>query len=257
MDAGVCYCFWMMPLIVTAFWNFFPEDAKAIFAVIINLKWGEYGGHVFLWMWWLVSFLWMCLRSKLSTCPSLTYISTKSSWIVIDMIYVRFLWKKSLGLPWNSPCKFIESHVVIIRSKLPICKNYFPWQLLGALMQAGDKPCSHTLSSPLKLVFLLFCIDPKSLQVAELLYFSLFLWADVCLFVSPAKQHINIVGNQLQMNQHHMDTALNFYKMALIKHLTRGRKASHVIAACIYMVCRTEGTPRILSAQNNKIKCPA
>lgn len=138
-----------------------------------------------------------------------------------------------------------------------ICKNYFPWQLLGALMQAGDKPCSHTLSSPLKLVFLLFCIDPKSLQVAELLYFSLFLWADVCLFVSPAKQHINIVGNQLQMNQHHMDTALNFYKMALIKHLTRGRKASHVIAACIYMVCRTEGTPRILSAQNNKIKCPA
>uniref|UniRef100_A0A3P8PEL6 B-related factor 1 n=1 Tax=Astatotilapia calliptera TaxID=8154 RepID=A0A3P8PEL6_ASTCA len=61
-----------------------------------------------------------------------------------------------------------------------------------------------------------------------------------------AKQHINIVGNQLQMNQHHMDTALNFYKMALIKHLTRGRKASHVIAACIYMVCRTEGTPHML-----------
>uniref|UniRef100_A0A3Q4IFX7 Transcription factor IIIB 90 kDa subunit n=1 Tax=Neolamprologus brichardi TaxID=32507 RepID=A0A3Q4IFX7_NEOBR len=69
---------------------------------------------------------------------------------------------------------------------------------------------------------------------------------DVCLFVSPAKQHINIVGNQLQMNQHHMDTALNFYKMALIKHLTRGRKACHVIAACIYMVCRTEGTPHML-----------
>uniref|UniRef100_A0A3Q2X4R4 Transcription factor IIIB 90 kDa subunit n=1 Tax=Haplochromis burtoni TaxID=8153 RepID=A0A3Q2X4R4_HAPBU len=61
-----------------------------------------------------------------------------------------------------------------------------------------------------------------------------------------AKQHISIVGNQLQMNQHHMDTALNFYKMALIKHLTRGRKASHVIAACIYMVCRTEGTPHML-----------
>ncbi|XP_026156915.1 BRF1 general transcription factor IIIB subunit a isoform X2 [Mastacembelus armatus] len=48
------------------------------------------------------------------------------------------------------------------------------------------------------------------------------------------------------MNQHCLDTALNFYKMALVKHLTRGRKASHVIAACLYMVCRTEGTPHML-----------
>uniref|UniRef100_A0A3Q3KHL2 Transcription factor IIIB 90 kDa subunit n=1 Tax=Mastacembelus armatus TaxID=205130 RepID=A0A3Q3KHL2_9TELE len=61
-----------------------------------------------------------------------------------------------------------------------------------------------------------------------------------------AKQHINTLGHQLQMNQHCLDTALNFYKMALVKHLTRGRKASHVIAACLYMVCRTEGTPHML-----------
>ncbi|KAM9708844.1 BRF1 general transcription factor IIIB subunit a [Menidia menidia] len=61
-----------------------------------------------------------------------------------------------------------------------------------------------------------------------------------------AKQHINTLGHQLQMNQHCLDTAFNFYKMALTKQLTRGRKASHVIAACIYMVCRTEGTPHML-----------
>ncbi|XP_039992438.1 BRF1 RNA polymerase III transcription initiation factor subunit a [Xiphias gladius] len=64
--------------------------------------------------------------------------------------------------------------------------------------------------------------------------------------LQKAKQHINTLGHQLQMNQHCLDTAYNFYKMALIKHLTRGRKASHVIAACLYLVCRTEGTPHML-----------
>ncbi|KAM8833393.1 BRF1 general transcription factor IIIB subunit a isoform 1-T1 [Synchiropus picturatus] len=61
-----------------------------------------------------------------------------------------------------------------------------------------------------------------------------------------AKQHISTLGHQLQMNQHCIDTAFNFYKMALSKHLTRGRKAQHVVAACLYLVCRTEGTPHML-----------
>ncbi|XP_017318981.1 BRF1 RNA polymerase III transcription initiation factor subunit a isoform X1 [Ictalurus punctatus] len=61
-----------------------------------------------------------------------------------------------------------------------------------------------------------------------------------------AKRNINHLGRQLQMNQHCLDTAFNFYKMALCKHLTRGRKSSHVIAACLYLVCRTEGTPHML-----------
>ncbi|MED6263213.1 transcription factor TFIIIB subunit brf1, partial [Characodon lateralis] len=60
------------------------------------------------------------------------------------------------------------------------------------------------------------------------------------------KQHINTLGHQLQMNQHCLDTAFNFYKMALNKSLTRGRKSAHVMAACIYLVCRTEGTPHML-----------
>uniref|UniRef100_UPI00398E6F58 BRF1 general transcription factor IIIB subunit b isoform X2 n=1 Tax=Pristiophorus japonicus TaxID=55135 RepID=UPI00398E6F58 len=34
--------------------------------------------------------------------------------------------------------------------------------------------------------------------------------------------------------------------MAVSKHLTRGRKMSHVVAACLYLVCRTEGTPHML-----------
>ncbi|XP_036065756.1 transcription factor IIIB 90 kDa subunit isoform X1 [Oryzias melastigma] len=61
-----------------------------------------------------------------------------------------------------------------------------------------------------------------------------------------AKQNINTLGHQLQMNQHCLDTAFNFYKMALNKRLTSGRKSSYVIAACLYLVCRTEGTPHML-----------
>eukprot|EP00088_Acartia_fossae_P003412 TRINITY_DN11429_c0_g1_i6.p1 TRINITY_DN11429_c0_g1~~TRINITY_DN11429_c0_g1_i6.p1 ORF type:complete len:706 (+),score=171.72 TRINITY_DN11429_c0_g1_i6:368-2485(+) len=40
--------------------------------------------------------------------------------------------------------------------------------------------------------------------------------------------------------------AFYFFKLALSKHLTRGRKSSHVIAACVYITCRTEGTSHML-----------
>ncbi|KFP06485.1 Transcription factor IIIB 90 kDa subunit, partial [Calypte anna] len=60
------------------------------------------------------------------------------------------------------------------------------------------------------------------------------------------KRQIHHLGNQLQLNQHCLDTAFNFFKMAVSKRLTRGRKMTHVIAACLYLVCRTEGTPHML-----------
>uniref|UniRef100_A0A8C7MA94 Transcription factor IIIB 90 kDa subunit n=1 Tax=Oncorhynchus kisutch TaxID=8019 RepID=A0A8C7MA94_ONCKI len=60
------------------------------------------------------------------------------------------------------------------------------------------------------------------------------------------RRQINTLGHQLQLNQHCLDTAFNFYKMAVCKRLTRGRRVAHVVAACLYLVCRTEGTPRIL-----------
>ncbi|KAM7403741.1 hypothetical protein PAMA_004258 [Pampus argenteus] len=54
--------------------------------------------------------------------------------------------------------------------------------------------------------------------------------------LQKAKQNINTLGHQLQMNKHCLDTAFNFYRMALGKQLTRGRKSSHVIAACLYLL---------------------
>ncbi|ESO86872.1 hypothetical protein LOTGIDRAFT_166874 [Lottia gigantea] len=60
------------------------------------------------------------------------------------------------------------------------------------------------------------------------------------------KKKIQQLGGQLKLNSHCMDTAFNFFKMAVTKRLTKGRKSLHVIAACLYLVCRTEGTPHIL-----------
>lgn len=69
----------------------------------------------------------------------------------------------------------------------------------------------------------------------------------VPVLVPQGKRQIQQLGSQLQMNQHCLDTAFNFFRMVVSKHLTRGRKMEHVIAACLYLVCRTEGTPRILA----------
>ncbi|XP_053301314.1 BRF1 RNA polymerase III transcription initiation factor subunit b isoform X2 [Pleuronectes platessa] len=64
--------------------------------------------------------------------------------------------------------------------------------------------------------------------------------------LQSGKRQIQQLGSQLQLNQHCLDTAFNFFKMVVSKHLTRGRKMEHVIAACLYLVCRTEGTPHML-----------
>ena len=77
-------------------------------------------------------------------------------------------------------------------------------------------------------------------------FYLLFLLKYTVVSSSSGKRNIQKVGTQLKLNQHCIDIAYNFFKMAVNKRLTRGRKTSHVIAACLYMVCRTEGTPRIL-----------
>lgn len=62
-----------------------------------------------------------------------------------------------------------------------------------------------------------------------------------------ARQGITHLSHQLHLNNHCIDTACNFFKMALMRHLTRGRKNTHIYAACVYITCRTEGTSRKFS----------
>ncbi|XP_065833406.1 transcription factor IIIB 90 kDa subunit-like [Oscarella lobularis] len=59
-------------------------------------------------------------------------------------------------------------------------------------------------------------------------------------------KRISALGRQLQLNKRCIETAYNFFKMAVGKRLTQGRKSNHVAAACLYLVCRTEGTPHLL-----------
>ncbi|XP_055322354.1 transcription factor IIIB 90 kDa subunit [Sitodiplosis mosellana] len=61
-----------------------------------------------------------------------------------------------------------------------------------------------------------------------------------------ARQGITHLSHQLHLNNHCIDTACNFFKMALMRHLTRGRKNTHIYAACVYITCRTEGTSHLL-----------
>lgn len=61
-----------------------------------------------------------------------------------------------------------------------------------------------------------------------------------------AKRKIAAVAAQLRLNKNCQDVAFNFYRRALQKRLTHGRKNTHVIAACIYITCRTEATPHML-----------
>ncbi|XP_036094053.1 transcription factor IIIB 90 kDa subunit isoform X2 [Rousettus aegyptiacus] len=70
------------------------------------------------------------------------------------------------------------------------------------------------------------------------------------------RRQIHHLGSQLQLNQHCLDTAFNFFKMAVSKRLTRGRKMAHVVAACLYLVCRTEGTPHMLLDLSDLLQVP-
>ena len=54
------------------------------------------------------------------------------------------------------------------------------------------------------------------------------------------------IANRLKLTQNHIDSAVMFYKMALSKRILQGKRKSHVCAACLYIVCRTEQTPHIL-----------
>ncbi|CAH0550101.1 unnamed protein product [Brassicogethes aeneus] len=67
-----------------------------------------------------------------------------------------------------------------------------------------------------------------------------------------ARNGITTLCSQLRLNQHCIDTACSFFKMALSRNLTRGRKNSHVHAACVYLTCRTEGTALNIKCKMSK-----
>lgn len=60
------------------------------------------------------------------------------------------------------------------------------------------------------------------------------------------KRQIIALSDQLGLKQHCQDVAYNFFKMCVMQGITKGRKRDHVIGGCVYLACRTEGTPHML-----------
>merc|ERR1719209_201918 len=61
-----------------------------------------------------------------------------------------------------------------------------------------------------------------------------------------ARSKIVSLTQQLRLRKDHVDMSFHFYKLALNQGITRGRKSAHVIAACVYITCRTEATGHML-----------
>lgn len=61
-----------------------------------------------------------------------------------------------------------------------------------------------------------------------------------------ARKKIEALAHQHSLRRDRINMAFHFFKLALARHLTRGRKSTHVIAACVYITCRTEGTSHML-----------
>lgn len=61
-----------------------------------------------------------------------------------------------------------------------------------------------------------------------------------------AKRRLMAVGVSLGLGEHHIDQAHRWYTLALQHRFTRGRRANHIVAACLYLVCRLERTPHML-----------
>uniref|UniRef100_A0A0K8TND5 B-related factor 1 n=1 Tax=Tabanus bromius TaxID=304241 RepID=A0A0K8TND5_TABBR len=64
--------------------------------------------------------------------------------------------------------------------------------------------------------------------------------------VRRGKKGIGLLCDQLHLSSHYVETALNFFKLALNRHLTKGRRNTHIYAACVYITCRTNGTSHLL-----------
>lgn len=63
--------------------------------------------------------------------------------------------------------------------------------------------------------------------------------------IENARKGIIHLGMQLGLDENDINMSVTFYKMALDRHLTRGRKQVHNQAACVYITCR-HGTNTLL-----------
>jgi len=64
--------------------------------------------------------------------------------------------------------------------------------------------------------------------------------------IENGRRMIQQVAGQLHLNSHFVDAAHRLYILAVHHHFTQGRRTAHVVAACLYIVCRREKSPHLL-----------
>ena len=63
---------------------------------------------------------------------------------------------------------------------------------------------------------------------------------------SNGQRHISQLAAALRLADHHQEAAQRLFMLAVQHNFVQGRRTQHVIAACLYTVCRREKTPHLL-----------
>lgn len=63
---------------------------------------------------------------------------------------------------------------------------------------------------------------------------------------SNGQRHISQLAASLRLADHHQEAAQRLFMLAVQHNFIQGRKTTHVIAACLYTVCRREKTSHLL-----------
>ena len=58
------------------------------------------------------------------------------------------------------------------------------------------------------------------------------------------RRKIVTIANALHLSSYHVEAAQRLFQLAMQQNFIQGRRTQNVVAACLYIVCRTERTPR-------------
>ncbi|CAG8683384.1 22962_t:CDS:2, partial [Gigaspora rosea] len=64
--------------------------------------------------------------------------------------------------------------------------------------------------------------------------------------IANGRRQIQALATALRLSDHLMEAAQRYFNLAITNNFIQGRKTQHVIAACLYIVCRTEKTCHML-----------
>ncbi len=64
--------------------------------------------------------------------------------------------------------------------------------------------------------------------------------------LANGRRKITHVANMLKLTNHYVESAFRLFNLAVEHNFVQGRKTIHIVAACVYIVCRQERSPVML-----------